>query len=213
MFSIDSASFDNLQLSGSLVGTLSASINFTNTSLTASIISASALSGSGKNARPATIIYGTNTTVFTASLTDRTAEIAHVYTLPANYFKIGDFFTFFWQTSTGETTTFPKDYRLWISTTSTSSLSGATQWGLQQITQNVVALLNQRHGYITGNTTMKILGSIGSSTNSGNQVNSVIPTNLTVPDISSSWNMILSAARSGSDVTRVEFSFIQIDRF
>ena len=212
MFSIDSASFDNLQISGSLVGTLSASINFTNTTLTASIISASALSGSGKNARPATIIYGTNTTAFTASSTNQTDEIAHVYTLPANYFKIGDFFTFFWQTTTGEATILPKQYKLWISTTSTSSVSGATQWGLQQITQNVVSLMNQRHGYITGNTTMKIVGTATTSTNSGNQT-SAIPTDLTVPDISSSWNMILTAARSGSDVTRVEFSFLQIDRF
>jgi hypothetical protein len=30
MFHINSASFDNLQLSGSVVGTLSASVNFTN---------------------------------------------------------------------------------------------------------------------------------------------------------------------------------------
>lgn len=212
MFSIDSASLDNLQISGSLVGTLSASINFTNTTLTASIISASALSGSGKNARPATIIYGTNTTAFTASSTNQTDEIAHVYTLPANYFKIGDFFTFFWQTTTGEATILPKQYKLWISTTSTSSVSGATQWGLQQITQNVVSLMNQRHGYITGNTTMKIVGTATTSTNSGNQT-SAIPTDLTVPDISSSWNMILTANRSGSDVARVEFSFMQIDRF
>ena len=212
MFHIDSASFDNLQLSGSVVGTLSASVNFTNTTLTASIVSASNIIGSAKNARPSALIYGVNTTAYSVVSSSLVDEVVHFYTLPANYLKVGDQIFFTWEATTGETTAFAKQYKPWISTTSTSSTAGATQWGLTQLTQNNVSLQMGKYGYITSNTTMKILGGANSFGLIPTQITAA-PTDQTVPHISSSWNILLTANRSGSDTTRVEWSYLQITRF
>lgn len=212
MFHIDSASFDNLQLSGSVVGTLSASVNFTNTTLTASIVSASNIIGNGKNARPSVLIYGVNTTAYSVVSTSSVDEVAHFYTLPANYLKVGDQIFLTWEASTGETTALPKQYKPWISTTSTSSTAGATQWGVTQLAANNVSLQMGKYGYITSNTTMKILGAAGTFATSPTSV-TAFPTDITVPHISSSWNILLTANRSGSDTARVEWSYLQITRF
>jgi len=212
MFHIDSASFDNLQLSGSVVGTLSASVNFTNTTLTASIVSASNIIGSAKNARPANLIYGVNTTAYTVVSTNQTNEVAHFYTLPENYLKVGDQIFLTWEATTGETTALAKQYRTYISTTSTSSITGATIWGTTSLTQNNVSLQMGKYGYITSNTTMKL---VGTSTGVQNRALSATaaPEDLTVPHISSSWNILLTANRSGSDTARVEWSYLQVLRF
>lgn len=212
MFYSDSASFDNLQISGSLIGTLSASINLTNTTLTASIISASSVIGNGLNARPAQVIYGVNTTAYSVVSTSSVDEIAHVYTLPANYFKVGDAVFFTWEATTGEATALAKQYKPWISLNS-SSIAGATQWGLAQITQNNVSLQMGKYGYITSDTTMKILGTATTNALPLTLVTTVTPNDITVPHISSSWNIILTANRSVSDTARVEWSYLQINRF
>lgn len=213
MFHIDSASFDNLQLSGSVVGTLSASVNFINTTLTASIVSASNIIGNGKNARPAQLIYGVNTTAYTVVSTSSVDEVAHFYTLPANYLKVGDQIFLTWEATTGETTANAKQYKPWISTTSTSSTAGATQWGLTQLAQNNVSLQMGKYGYISSNTTMRILGTATTNAIGPTIVTNAFPTNITVPHISSSWNILLTANRNGSDTTRVEWSYLQITRF
>jgi hypothetical protein len=211
MFYSDSASFDNLQISGSLIGTLSASINLTNTELTASIISASSVIGNGLNARPANVIYGVNTTAYSVVSTSSVDEIAHVYTLPANYFKVGDAVFFTWEATTGETAALTKQYKTFISLNS-SSIAGAAQWGQANIIQNIVSLQMGKYGYITSNTTMKILGAGTTAATSIVQM-TAFPTDVTVPHISSSWNIILTANRSGTDTTRVEWSYLQITRF
>lgn len=214
MFHIDSASFDNLQLSGSVVGTLSASVNFTNTTLTASIISASNIIGSAKNARPALLIYGVNTTAYTVVSSSLVDEVVHFYTLPENYLKVGDQIFLAWEATTTETTALAKQYKPWISTTSTSSTAGATQWGLAQLAQNTVSLQMGKYGYITSNTTMKILGAATTNAIGSTVVGTVSPTDITVPHISSSWNILLTANKSSSlDAARVEWSFLQIFRF
>lgn len=212
MFHIDSASFDNLQLSGSVVGTLSASVNFTNTTLTASIVSASNIIGNGKNARPALLIYGVNTTEYSVVSTDQTNEVAHFYTLPENYLKVGDQIFLTWEATTGETTALAKQYRAYISTTSTSSITGATLWGIANIGINNVSVQMGKYGYITSDTTMKILGAATSFAVSPTQI-TAFPTDITVPHISSSWNILLAANRNGSDIARVEWSYLQVIRF
>ena len=212
MFHIDSASFDNLQLSGSVVGTLSASVNFTNTTLTASIVSASNIIGSAKNARPALLIYGVDTTAYSVVSTSSVNEVAHFYTLPENYLKVGDQIFLTWEATTGETTALAKQYRAYISTTSTSSIAGATLWGIANIGINNVSVQMGKYGYITSDTTMKILGAATSFAVSPTQI-TAFPTDITVPHILSSWNILLAANRSGSDTTRVEWSYLQITRF
>lgn len=213
MFHINSASFDNLQLSGSVVGTLSASVNFTDTTLTASIISASNIIGSAKNARPALLIYGVDTTAYTVVSSGSVDEVAHFYTLPENYLKVGDQIFLAWEATTTETTALAKQYRAYISTTSTSSITGATLWGIANIGANNVSLQMGKYGYITSNTTMKILGGASSFSLIPTQI-TAFPTDITVPHISSSWNILLTVAKNSSlDTARVEWSYLQVLRF
>jgi len=212
MFHINSASFDNLQLSGSVVGTLSASVNFTNTTLTASIVSASNIIGSAKNARPSVLIYGANTTAYSVVSTSSVNEVAHFYTLPEYYLKVGDLIFLTWEASTGETSANVKQYIPWISTTSTSSVVGATQWGGTSIGTNNVSRQYGKYGYITSDTTMKLLGA---GTTFGLIIDqiTIAPTDITVPHISSSWNILLSGNRASNETARIEWSYLQIFRF
>lgn len=211
MFHINSASFDYIQVTGSLVGKVSASIDFSNTTVTASIISASNISG--YQLRPVYEIY-TNTQRVSVVSTNQTDEVLHYYSFPENYFKPGDFISFQWYSTIGEATSLQKLFKYWISSGSnTGSTAGATQWGGEgPYTVNTVAVQHIRYAYISSNTTMKILGAGTTNSTVGNPIN-VAPSDVTVPHVSSSWNLLLTGNRSGSDITRVDWSFLQTWRF